>query len=130
MRLGQRGLRTQIADVERALDGVLHARPGDRDQIDRSGGAAPFLRADTGADGIVDDQLLRFRVVPERGFERGQFGAGEVFLGALPDFHRLGNVGVAVEAGKILGHGGNVCTGMAASGDFMVMSFPQCTAHL
>ena len=54
--LGQRGLRVEVAHVERALDVVLDPRPGIGDDPHRAGNAAAARRteADTGA--AVDDQ--------------------------------------------------------------------------
>ena len=104
--LRQRGLRIQIAHVQRALNVVLHARPRIGDHPHRPGNAAAPRRADADARLAVDDQLLGVVVPPDRGPERLHLVPGQELGGAFPDQRRLGDMRVAIEGREILGHRG------------------------
>ena len=103
--LRDRGLGMEVAHVQGALDVVLEPRPGQRQDVDDARGAADALRAQPGAGVAVDDELLGVLVEPHRSLECGQLVLRQPVRGLLPYPGRFGDVGVAVEGRKILGHG-------------------------
>ena len=101
---GERSFRVEVADIEGALDVVFEPGTGQPHDVD---GARPSLRnrGKTVHVGLsVDQQLVRFGVVPHSGFQRFQLAAGEAICGTFPDGSGLHDVRIAVEGGEIFGH--------------------------
>ena len=69
-----------------------------------AGDAAATLGADAGARPAVDDELLRFRVPPDRCLERIKLIPAQMLGRPFPYAGGFGDVGIAVKGRKILGH--------------------------
>ena len=102
--LGQRGLRVEVAHVQRALDVVLDPRPGIGDDPHRAGNAARRgePRPTPARPLTISSRLSASHQIVA--LQRVEFVAGQKFVGALPDQRRLGDMRVAVEGGEVLGH--------------------------
>jgi hypothetical protein len=97
-------LRIEIAHIEGALDVMLDARSGIRDDPHRSGNAALAGRAEPDPGAAIHDQQPAVGVPPDRPLQRIELVTGQEILRTLPDQRRLGDVRVAVERREIFGH--------------------------
>ena len=102
--LRQRGLRVQVAHVQRALNVVLDPWAGIGDDPHRAGDAALARRAQPDPGAAIDDQQAAFGIPPDRPLQCVELVAGQEILGAFPDQRRLGDMRVAIEGREILGH--------------------------
>ena len=67
--LGERGRGIEVAHVEGALNVMLDARPGVRDDPHGPGNPATTRGANASSCLAIDDQLLALGVPPDRGLE-------------------------------------------------------------
>src|SRR5262249_55620595 len=101
---GQRRLRVQVAHIEGALDVVPDPGAGIGDDPHRAGNAALARRAEPDPGAAIDDQQPAVGVPPDRALQRIEFVARQKLTGALPDQRWFGDVSIAIERWKILGH--------------------------